>query len=82
MAVEGLFVESADALVRAADISFRDIRSARAQLESTRGKIGESDDRGSAAEGSCGLFGYLSEGVYVDELQIAQGKLLGISSIV
>ena len=81
MAVKGIFVEGTDALVRAADSGLRDIRSAGAKLEGTRGKTDESYDRGSVAEGSCGLPGYLSKGVYVDELQIAQGEWLGISSI-
>jgi hypothetical protein len=42
-------------------------------LARTREQVGEGDDGGPVVEGSCGLSGYVSEGVYVDELKITLG---------
>ena len=39
-----------------------------------RGEIGKGDDGGPVIEGSCRFFGYVFEGMYVDEREITQGR--------
>jgi hypothetical protein len=55
------------------DIGVCNIRGLGAQLALTRGKTGKGDDGRPVTEGSRRFFGYLFEGMHVDERETAQG---------
>jgi len=76
VATAGVPPPCSHAVVCAADPSVRDVRGPRAKLACTGEQIGQGDDGGPVVKGSCGFFGYVFKGVYVDKLEAASGAFV------
>jgi len=78
MAQQSVCSTSEDVGICATDSRICHSRSAGTELEKAGGKIEQSDHGGSTAEGSRRFLGYLLEGMHVNELKAAKGKLTNL----